>query len=258
MINMDPIQDYSQMQDLSPYKVESRREVLALLKSIIKHQQLINMQGTADNAAVVTSMLEIDETEGTIIIDSAQDPEVNQALLDSDKLTFETALEQIRIIFFTEQLAVCEFEGRPAFQFDMPESVIRLQRREFYRMMTPSTIPVSCTVTSTDHPDGQPRAIKVPLQNVSGGGIALLDENGVLDGTIGRIYQNCKIDLPGGTLVIASLEIRNVIEFQHSNGKHFRRLGCLFIDIPHVMLAAIQRYISKLEREQNARSTGRI
>jgi len=33
------------------------------------------------------------------------------------------------------------------------------------------------------------------------------------------------------------------------NGKSIRRLGCLFVDLPKSMMNAVQRYITRLERE---------
>ena len=40
------------------------------------------------------------------------------------------------------------------------------------------------------------------------------------------------------------------------NNKTNRRLGCEFTDIQRSMLAYVQRYITKLERERNARIAG--
>jgi c-di-GMP-binding flagellar brake protein YcgR len=40
------------------------------------------------------------------------------------------------------------------------------------------------------------------------------------------------------------------------NNKTSRRLGCQFADISRANLAAVQRYITKLERERNARLAG--
>jgi hypothetical protein len=48
----------------------------------------------------------------------------------------------------------------------------------------------------------------------------------------------------------------NSQELTYPNGKSIRRVGCMFVDLPNATLAAVQRYITKLEREQNARATG--
>src|SRR6185437_8553474 len=147
----------------------------------------------------------------------------------SDSLSFETMLEHIRILFFTTEIEACDYENLPAFQFTIPTTMVRLQRREFYRVLTPVTNPVRCTITIPHEVEETSTTIVVALQNVSGGGIAILDEKKLLDPTIGRIYKDCRIDLPGGSLVVTTLQVRNSQEITLPNGKAIRRIGCLFV-----------------------------
>ncbi|GAC1410542.1 MAG: flagellar brake protein [Burkholderiaceae bacterium] len=247
-----------QTEDLSSYQVSTRREIVALLRNIGEQKQFISMRGNCKEVAIVTSILKVDVDAGSVILDCAQSERVNEQILSSDNLSFETALEQIRIVFFSKYVAQCVYEGEPALVIPLPESLTRLQRREFYRVPTPLVNPASCTITIPQPGDDEPCSVTIVLQNVSGGGIALIDEHGALDQTIGRVYRNCRIDLPGGTLVVASLQLRNAQKVRLANGKHVWRLGCLFIDLPHTTLAAVQRYITKLEHEQNARLAGRV
>ncbi len=248
--------DYG-IEDLSPYQVHSRREIISLLRSIGEHNQLVRMIINSGSEAIVTSILKVDETDGTVLLDVAPSQLLNQRILESDQISFETVLEHIRILFFATRVESCLFENLPAFSIEIPESLIRLQRREYYRVPTPVTNPLRCTImVPQEDKTGAPTKVVVTLKNVSGGGIAIVDENKLLDNTIGRIYKDCQIDLPGGTLVIATLQIRNSMEITLTNGKTIRRLGCLFVNLPKAMLAAVQRYITKLERERNAKETG--
>ena len=254
---MDAIPD-KESEDLNPYRLHSRREIVALLRTIAEQKQVLNMLANRDSTAIVTTILEIDDVAGTLVIDCAQREYMNESILSSDNISFETALEQVRILFFVDRIEQCMHQGAPALKLDLPQSMIRLQRREYYRVPTVAGAPVSCTITIPQSGPGEVRAVSLTLQNVSGGGIALIDSQGLLDPTIGRIYRNCRIDLPGGTLVVTSLELRNAQQVRLPNGQSANRLGCLFIDLPHAMLAAVQRYIAKLEREQNARAAGRL
>ena len=254
---MDAIPD-KESEDLNPYRLHSRREIVALLRTIAEKKQVLNMLANQDSTAIVTTILEIDDVAGTLVIDCAQREYMNESILSSDNISFETALEQVRILFFVDRIEQCMHEGAPALKLDLPQSMIRLQRREYYRVPTIAGPPVSCTITIPQTGPGEARTVSLVLQNVSGGGIALIDSEGLLDPTIGRVYRNCRIDLPGGTLVVTSLELRNAQQIRLPNGQNANRLGCLFIDLPHAMLAAVQRYIAKLEREQNARASGRL
>ena len=248
--------DYG-IEDLSPYQVHSHREIIALLRNIGEHNQLVRMLINGGAEAIVTSILKVDEASRSVLIDCAPSALINQRILESDNISFETVLEHIRILFFVTHVDTCLYENLPAFRIAIPESLIRLQRREFYRVPTPVANPLRCAIhIPHETAGGTMTKVVVTLQNVSGGGIAMVDENMVLDNTIGRVYHDCQISLPGGTLVVASLQIRNSHEITLTNGRTIRRLGCRFMDLPKAMLAAVQRYITKLERERNAKETG--
>lgn len=239
--------------DLNPYRVNSRREVIALLRSIGERNQLVRMLINHGNDTIVTSILKIDETANTVLLDCAPTAIMNQRVLQSEKLSFETVLENIRILFTSPAAQSCIYENLPAFIVPLPTSVIRLQRREFYRVPTPVTNPVYCTIPVKTGDQIIP--VVLPLHNISGGGLSVVDEKKLIDSTPGRIYENCRLDLPGGVVTLA-LQVRNQLEVTLTNGKSIHRLGCAFVDPSNGALAAVQKYITKLERDQNAKATG--
>lgn len=240
--------------DLSQYRVTARREVIALLRSMSECNQLLRMVINHGADTVVTSILEVDANSDTVILDCAPDSTMNQRIVDSPKISFEALFDNIRILFSTEMVQGIEYNNLPAFVIPLPTDVVRLQRREFYRVMTPVTSPIFCMVPVKDD-NGDVNQVKTTLYNISGGGISIVDDKQLLDITQGRRYENCRIDLPGGMLTI-TLEIRNALEIKLSNGKSIQRLGCEFIEPSNAALGAVQKYITKLERDQNAKATG--
>ncbi len=244
-------------EDVSPYQVHSRREIIGLLRAIQERNQLVSMQANGGAEAIVTSVLEVDDEGGLVVIDRAPSNLVNQRILDSDNVSFETVLDNIRILFFATKVRECLYDNLPALYIPIPASLVRLQRREHYRVPTPIASPLRCTIRipPDDSGKGGTTAV-VTLKDISGGGIGVVDEKKLLDNTIGRIYKDCRIDLPGGNLVIANLQIRNSIDLTLASGKSIRKIGCMFVDLPKSMLTAVQRYITKLERERNAKATG--
>lgn len=241
--------------DLSRYQIHSRREIISLLRTLGTRNQLIRMQANNGADAVVTSILDVDDENDLIIIDCSPSALTNQRVLDSDEISFETVLENIRILFFAAQVESCVHDGRPAFSMALPDNLIRLQRREFYRVPTPVAAPVRCTIPIPDENGAIVSTAVVPLHNVSGGGIGVVDEKKLIPPTLGVTYKKCGIDLPGGAVEV-TLTLMNLHDVKLSNGKTTRRLGFMFVDIPNATVAAVQRYITKLEREQNARATG--
>ncbi|MGZ3158406.1 MAG: flagellar brake protein [Burkholderiaceae bacterium] len=251
---IDP--DYSSTQELSPYQVNSRREIIGLLRNVEHHKQLVSLHINKGAEAIVTSILAVDEASNTVIIDSAPSEELNQRIISNDNISFETVLDHIRILFFSPRAEICKFESLPALRIPLPSNLIRLQRREYYRVPVPLSMGVRCEIQIPDELGTEMETITLTLQNVSGGGIAIIDDKKRLNNTPGFIYKDCRITLPGNTVVVTSLEVKNSQDLTLPNGKVSRRIGCLFYELSKPMLAAIQRFITKLEREQNAKATG--
>jgi c-di-GMP-binding flagellar brake protein YcgR len=251
---IDP--DYAASQELSPYQVTSRREIIALLRSVEHQKALVSMHINKGAEAVVTTVLQVDDASGTVIVDTAPNEDQVKRIVASNNISFETVLDNIRIVFFTERAEAIVFENLPALRIPLPTSLVRLQRREYYRVAIPMSMAVRCAIPVPDDLGTDMETVIVTLQNVSGGGLAIMDDKKRLINTPGHIYKDCRITLPGNTIVVTSLEVRNSEDMTLPNGKVTRRIGSLFYQLPKPMLTAIQRFITKLEREQNAKTTG--
>jgi c-di-GMP-binding flagellar brake protein YcgR len=236
------------------YEVESSREIVALLRQIAEKNQLIRMLIKGEADVCVTSLLHVDPDTDTVIIDRSVSPEQNTRIVAAEAVRCDTSLDKIRIVFALENLREVEFEGGTALSAGIPASLIRLQRREFYRMPTPVTNPVRATIPLPDELGGG--AGVFPLADISCGGIAIYDNKLQLGTTIGETFTDCRVELPEIGPVSCSLQIRNSIDMTLLNNKTSRRLGCQFVDMSRANLAAVQRYITKLERERNARLAG--
>src|SRR4051812_43271507 len=112
-------------QDLSRYQVHSRREIISLLRTVGTRNQLVRMQANNGADAVVTSILEVDDANGVVIIDCSPSALTNQRVLESDEIAFETVLENIRLLFFASHVDSCIHDDRPAFSMAIPDSLIR-------------------------------------------------------------------------------------------------------------------------------------
>ena len=246
----------ARLEDWHDFEIHSRKEIVALLRGIRDKKQLIRMLIHGESDIAVTAILNVAPDDDSVILDCSNDQEQNLRILAATGIGFETALDKIRILFTSEQVEECEFEHRPALKIALPGTLIRLQRREFYRMVTPVSNPVRVIIPLPDELGGGMSTF--PLADISCGGIAILDQKFILGNTIGHSYSTCRIDLPDVGIVMTTLQIRNCLDLTLLNNKTSRRLGCQFSDIPPPMLNHVQRYITKLEREHNAHVAGLI
>ena len=237
------------------FEVESRREIIALLRGIGNKKQMIRMVIAGEAELSVTTVVDVDDEHNWLVLDASVNAEHNARALEANGIGFETTLDKIRILFSGERAEACMFDGKPALRIALPATLIRLQRREYYRMQTPVSNPVRLVIARAT-PDGG--SLPFPLADISCGGIALLDNKLLLgENPIGQLYPDCRLDLPEIGTVVTSLQVRNSLDMKLLNDKFNRRLGCQFVDLPRPMLNHVQRYITKLERERNARIAGR-
>lgn len=244
----------SGLENWHDFEVESRREVIALLRGICDKNQLIRMLIHGESDVCVTSILAVDPEHDCVILDRSINQDQNRRIVAAKGISFETTLDKIRILFVSERAEECMHERGPALKIALPASLIRLQRREYYRMNTPVSNPVRVHIPLPAELGGG--VTPFPLADISCGGIAIMDNKLMLGDTIGKQYPGCRIDLPEIGAVTTTLQIRNSLDMTLLNNKLNRRLGCQFLDIPRPMLANVQRYITRLERERNARIAG--
>lgn len=235
------------------YEITSRREIVSLLRQIGEKNQLVRMLIQGEQDVCVTSLLDMDADAGTLTIDCSIDRAQNVRILAKQRIRFETTLDKIRIVFVVDHMASTTYEDRPALRCAIPASLIRLQRREYYRMETPMVNPVRVTI---------PLALETgvgnevfTLSDISVGGVAIMDNKLLLGQSHGQKLTGCMLALPDG-VVSTTLVVRNTTELTLLNGKKARRVGCEFLDLSRGSLAIVQRYITKLERERNAKVAG--
>lgn len=244
--------DNDKLQEDSPFRVYSKLEIMSLLTSMMKNNQLLSMFLNGGSESIVTSILNIDDDD--LILDAASGTEINNRVLHSKRISFEALHNNIRIIFNVNKVHQCAYQGRPAFRIKLPGSLLRLQRREYFRVATPSAKPLHCIFHVTDE-NGAITTIVTQLNNISTGGISVTYENKLenklLEPAQDRIYENCSLEITGIPSVAVKLKIHDYNKTKLPSGKIIHRLGCEFIDMPRATMMKIQRFITKLEREQN-------
>jgi c-di-GMP-binding flagellar brake protein YcgR len=244
--------------DDSQYRVHSRRQVIALLKDIMDNNQQLTLLINHGPDSILTVILDIDEDNNSITIDAAKSNTLNDLIVQSRHLHFEALHNNIRVTFVATKANAALNQVQAAITIPIPDSLIRLQRRDAFRVITPITKPLRCFFRTTK-PDGTPDApIITNLSNISIGGVGLIDESLALDLTKGRLYKDCKLELNETTSIPVNLEMRDSNQLKLPNGKVVNRFGCAFVGLSNQAEATIQRTITQLERNQNAKASGRL
>ena len=238
----------------SPYQVDSRKEIIALLRNLQDSKQLINMIINEGSEVILTAILKIDDDNNSIILDCATTETANQRLIEAPRVYFEASLNRISIQFSSSSISRISYDNDLALSCTIPTSLIRLQRREYYRINTPVANPILCLISLSQASGGG--TLKLPLVDISCGGIAVLDAKKQLETEIGTVNEHCQLDLPGVGLLDVTLQVRNAQNLVLMNHTTSRRVGFQFVDLSKSVMAQIQRVITKIERDRNSRHAG--
>ena len=233
------------------YAVHSHLEILFILRTIMQKSTLVTVYFNQGNDFILTSILGIDAERRKMVVDFGADEQFNRQALLAEKLVFITSQDRVNVQFVCHDIEKTRFEGRGAFSVSIPESLLRMQRRDYYRIATPAINPLKCIgLLAAGH---NPGTAEATLLDISCGGMAVVDDHRKIAFEPMTTYENCRIALPGIGIINVTIEVKSTFEVTLKNGVACKRAGCEFVAMPEKMLIMAQRYIFKLERERKAR-----
>lgn len=226
------------------------REIIFLLRDLVKRGERISVLFQEGRQSFLTVLIDVSEEKKQLYFDIGGSDETNRAFLKAEQCTFNTFVESIRIQFSVQQCREMTLRGERVFAAPLPKSILRLQRREFFRLQLPTTKPFNCRIRR-----GTPQEENHPLYDISVGGIGIHSAKPI-DFTQLEILENCWIDLHDKAMLNVTLEVRYVNALESRTGKPLWHLGCKFINLSPLNETLIQRFMARIEAERRALSAG--
>lgn len=155
--------------DHEQYFTYARREVINMIDEIIDNRCSVTVYFNQGEERFVTNLLHVNPDFEELVFDAAPADAISRRVAESKGATFVTFLDQIKVQFNAQRIEVTTFEGRPALRTRLPESMMRLQRRNFYRVPAPIAKPLQCTIAL---PSGA--TAQFAIRDISVGGLAML------------------------------------------------------------------------------------
>lgn len=239
--------------EFNQFMLHTAAEIQLVLRGLYDHVSQITVFFNEGKDMLLTTLAEV--ADDHLILDYGPSSEMNRKALDAEKHFCVTNLDKVRVQFILRGLAKVELDGRPAFRAALPNEVLRLQRREYYRLVTPIIQPLHCALPIL-LPNGETHLHTANVHDISGGGLGITAPAEGIPFETGTVIQNCRLDLPEVGLVLASLKPKTIFEQILRSGARVRRAGCQFVKLPSPMATLIQRYIIKVERDRKAKESG--
>lgn len=239
------------------FRIDSKREIHAILHGIAHAHSRVALYYGEGNDFILTALLGVDE-EG-VWVEASSLAEENQRILHSNKFIIISSHRQVKVQFVAHQIKSAMFNNRTAFLLPLPESLLRIQRRDYFRLTTPVSIPLRCIIPVTlPAPHIQPGTPilkrEVTIMDISVGGVALVCEEYDTELLPGKIYPDCTISLPDMGDITATVKVKSTFEITLRNGLVNKRVGCEFIHLSGDAAALLQRYVTRLQSKVIAKT----
>jgi len=238
------------------FLLQSKIEIVAVLRSLVQRRSLVTAYFDQGRSFFLTSLVELDADAGQVVIDSGREEAINREVLHAERLFLVSTLDKVKIQFSLRRLSETRNGGLPAFAAALPDQILRLQRREYFRLTTPVTRPVRLVATLR-RADGSAMPVETSILDISGGGVGLLAAPSLAALLPrGQRLDDGRISLPDEGVLTANLLVCNKGEEATRGGARHFRVGCEFIGLTGARMNMLQRYITRIERERKARLSG--
>lgn len=239
----------------APYLISNPLEIAFHLRGLQRQGTVISLYLDDGEQFFLTRLLDVDDKRQQLALDVSQHAAMNTLATQSRRITLSATVDRIKVQIRLTALRLGEHSGKAALLATLPTQMLRLQRREFFRVETPRLTPLRCQLALRREQGIQ--VFDLPLFDISGGGLALIGDVALAEQfSLGEMFTECRLEIPGESVLTVNLRVREVLKLETINGDHQLRLGCEFVGLPGTRLALIERYITKLERERKAKESG--
>lgn len=230
--------------------VNNPKEIAQILMDLEKKKSAIEVAFNYGEYFFVSKIMTVDVQNGFVYLDIGIDHRFNKEIALSGHIVF-TKNDGVRVAWVSAELSLIEGRHGMMMRTPLPKNLMRLQRREFFRLPTPILNPITCSIFH--HGDigaEQKEAIELINIDVSLGGIGAVMPEPLHPALIAdAFFECCKISFPKLGEITPSLRIRSISRLKMYNGIVKERIGLAFVDLSANDQRFIYRYISSLERE---------
>ncbi len=236
---------YSSDNDDKHY-ITSAREILFILRNIASHDARVGLYYNNQQRYLRTTLIEVD-SQG-ICLGCSGDESINSEIMSSDNLVVVSSHHNVKIQFSLNRPQRQKNKDTACFLTPLPVRLFRLQRREYFRLMTPAVNPLKCVIPLAGQVDMQ--TTEITIMDISGGGVALTCEENNTELTPGDRYEGCSISLPEFGTINGTIVVKNKAVLRDPDGTSYRRAGCEMQDMDHSSAQLLQRYVLNLQRDK--------
>lgn len=234
-----------------PFLIRNPLEIEQWLNQVLSHQALLQIADMQGQAGFLTTLIDINPAEQLMFIDAAQEPQLNEQLVQSGQLLLTTHINRIPLQIPAINLQYARDRQGGFLYCPIPQTIRRLQRRSSFRVEVPKIPPALCTVA---HEHGQ---LQLVIDNISATGVAVVSPDLALPLDRGFYLPESVLELPQTEPFVVDMLIVRTQDLSKNN-KNMRLFGCTFQNLnPHTE-RSLQNYVFTLQRIEASRHKGNL
>lgn len=238
------------------FRIPSKKEMLSVLQRLAQQGTRVALYYDEHGNFILTTLL--GANENGMWVDVGPFPPENERLLLSEKITFVSMHQNVKVQFVAHHIENVPFENTKAFYLELPDYLLRIQRRDYFRLSIPVGAPIKCIIPikpdNPNRPDAPTVMREVPVLDISVGGIALLCGEIEAQLVKGKTFEDCQIPLSGIGTAKVTIEVKSNIKFTARNSAVQMRAGCQFINLSSEAESLLHRYTTRLQAEALAKA----
>ena len=235
-------------EDIERCTLREPRDVLFQLRSLIRENERVSVSFDEGRQSLLTVLIDISDNKDFLYFDVGGSEEINRMFLKAERSVFVCVVDGIRIQFSARQARKTKIGDEVVFAVALPASLLRLQRREYFRLPLPMVKPYVCRACR-----GAKKETVLPIYDISVGGIGVQTADQPQFEPLERL-ENCWIDLHESGMLNVTLEVRYVTANESRSGKTHYHTGLKFVGLPPPDEMLIQRFMARIETERRALS----
>jgi c-di-GMP-binding flagellar brake protein YcgR len=235
-------QQNNSLENMEQYLLHGRGSIIQKLRQLGKGKNMISVHFGGGKYSMLTLIVDVLSDRDLLVLDYGSNETINKKLLEAKRIVFKTQHEGITAQFTAKEIQRAKLHGKTAFACPIPETLLWVQRREYYRVRVPLGDKVSCELYSQDN-----ETINFNVLDLSIGGLSLESSKTAIEFEPDQTFLNCKLVLSATGEGIVSLKVHNILPLKQDNPDAGNRIGCSYIDLSMDTSSSIQRYIHNID-----------
>lgn len=235
----------------SAFLINNPDKIISKLSILLKNKCLLTAYFGDNDDSFITTIFDIYIANNLLVFYHSPKEDLIEQLLNSQKITFETNYLGIKVSFDAIRLTKIQHQGMSVFAIPIPDSIIWVEARDFYRIISPVSKSSYCQLIFENQ-----ESINFKLYDISLVGFSILNDSREISALMipGTAFEHCKFILADIGEDTVSFEVRSKYIINQVGSNKIKKIGCKFTRITPAFENSIQRYMQKIEMENRQKN----